>query len=141
MWEILVWLFMSIVKFVVTPSLMVAAGYNCIFTVVVCTLGAFLGVVIFYNLGKRIFKWLSDINFGGDKKKKKVFTPTRRRFVELKNKYGYAGVLFTSVIISVPVASVLVAKYFRDKPAAMYMLGLVYFVWSVILTALSCAVA
>ena len=97
--------------------------------------------MIFYNLGKRIFNLLSDINIGGEKKKKKVFTPTRRIFVELKNKYGYAGVLFTSVIISVPVASVLVAKNFKDKYAAMYMLGLAYFVWSMILTALSCAVA
>lgn len=139
MWEILGWIFMSIVKFVVTPSLMVAAGYNCVLTVVVNSLGAFLGVVIFYNLGKKIFKWIAGLNWGGEKKKKKVVTPSRRRMVDLKNKFGFAGVLFISVIISVPVASVLVAKYFSNKPGAMYILGLAYFVWSIILTGISCA--
>jgi len=139
MWEILGWIFMSIVKFVVTPSLMVVAGYSCILTVIVNTLGAFLGVVIFYIRGKRIFNWIAGLNWGGEKKNKKVVTPSRRRMVDLKNKYGFAGVLFLSVIISVPVASVLVAKYFSDKPGAMFILGLAYFVWSIILTGISCS--
>lgn len=138
MGEILFWLFMSIVKFLVTPSLMVAAGYSCISTIIITSVGAFLGVVVFYKLGMRIFNWIAELDLvGGKKKKKKVVTPTRRRLVELKNKYGFAGILLISVVISVPISSIVVAKYFSNKPAAMYVLGGAFFVWSIILTLIS----
>lgn len=137
MGEVLFWMFMSVVKFVVTPSLMVAAGYGWASTIIINTLGAFLGILVFYNLGKKIFSVIADFNWGGKKKKKKVVTPTRRKLVELKNKYGFAGVLLISGILSVPIASIIVAKYFSGKPAAMYVLGGAFFIWSILLTFIS----
>ena len=51
------WVLMSILKFVITPSLMIAAGYNWIEVVITCSIGATIGVLLFYYAGKAIFTW------------------------------------------------------------------------------------
>lgn len=68
---------------------------------------------------------------------KRVFTPGRRRLVRWKNRFGLNGILMVSGLISVPIAAVLAAKYFRDESWAMWRLMLAFTSWAGLLTALS----
>ena len=125
---------MSVVKFLVTPSIMVGLDYSVLFTICVTTAGAAIGVQIFYHMGRMIFAWL-DKRKGV--KKEKFITPMKRKIVSFKNDYGLVGLLFVSGIISVPIASVLVAKYFdRDKTSIWLLIG-AFAIWSVLLTVVS----
>ena len=127
--DIAIWCFMSIVKFLVTPSIMVGLNYSVLFTICVTSLGAAIGVQIFYHMGRMIFAW-----FDKRKGKKKVVTPMRRRMVGFKNNYGLVGLLFISGIISVPIASVLVSKYFDKSKMKLWYLTAAFVIWSVVLT-------
>ena len=132
--DIAIWCFMSIVKFLVTPSIMVGLNYSVLFTICVTSLGAAIGVQVFYYMGRMIFKWL-DSKKG--RKKEKVITPMKRKLVAFKNDFGLMGLLFISGIISVPIASVLVAKYFDKYKTAPWLLTAAFVLWSVILTVAS----
>ena len=134
LFDIAIWCMMSIVKFLVTPSIMVGLDYSVLFTICVTTVGAAIGVQIFYHMGRMIFAWL-DKRKGV--KKEKFITPMKRKIVSFKNDYGLVGLLFVSGIISVPIASVLVAKYFdRDKTSIWLLIG-AFAIWSVLLTVVS----
>lgn len=143
MGELVFWFFMSIAKFLVTPSLMIAAGYSALEVVCITSISALIGVLIFHKLGRFLFlKWATFRlrryqNNPGSVKPAKVVTLTRRRIVSLKEKYGLAGVLAISGLISVPIASVLVAKYFQKNPLSIWLLVVAFAIWSVILTVAS----
>ena len=55
------WLVMSIVKFVITPSLMTAKGFEPWEILLVTISGAVVGVMLFYHTGKAIFSWWSTL--------------------------------------------------------------------------------
>ena len=97
--DIAFWCFMSIVKFIVTPSIMVGLDYSVPFILCVTILGSALGVQIFYRGGTYIFNWWDKKK---SKKKEKVVTPMRRRVVKFKNDYGLIGMLFVSGGLSAP---------------------------------------
>jgi membrane protein YqaA with SNARE-associated domain len=132
--DIAIWCLMSIVKFLVTPSIMVGLDYSVLFTICVTSLGAAIGVQIFYYMGRMIFKWLDGRK---GKKKEKIVTPMKRKLVAFKNDYGLMGLLFISGIISVPIAAVLVAKYFDKYKTAPWLLTAAFVIWSVVLTVAS----
>ena len=132
--DILFWCFMAIVKFVVTPSIMIGTGYSVLFTIVVSIVGSLIGVHLFFNFGKVIFSWW-DNKKGG--KKAKAVTPGKRRMVEFKNRYGLHGLLVLSGIISVPISAVLAAKYFNNSKSTPWILCVAFAIWSVGLTLLS----
>ena len=134
LFDIAIWCIMSIVKFLVTPSIMVGLDYSVIFTICVTTAGAAIGVHIFYHMGRMIFAWLDKRKVI---KKKKVITPMKRKIVSFKNDYGFVGLLVVSGVISVPIASVLVAKYFDRGKAYVWLLTCAFAIWSVLLTVVS----
>jgi membrane protein DedA with SNARE-associated domain len=107
--------FLAVVKFVITPFTIYATGKETIqFGEVVLTTGtgAAVGVLIFYYGGTYLFKWA---NHWKSKKKKTVFTKGRRRIVFIKNKFGLMGFIAISAIISVPITSLLAAKFFKHN--------------------------
>ena len=118
--DIAFWGLMSIVKFVVTPSIMVGLDYSVPYILCSTILGSAIGVQIFYHGGKYIFTWWE--NKKGKKKKEKVITPMRRRMVQFKNDYGLIGMLLISGVLSVPIASVIVAKYFNKNITSVWLL-------------------
>ncbi|MBM71325.1 MAG: hypothetical protein CL847_00880 [Crocinitomicaceae bacterium] len=134
LFDIAIWCMMSIVKFLVTPSIMVGLDYSVLFTICVTTAGAAIGVQIFYNMGRMIFAWF-DKRKGI--KKEKVITPMKRKIVSFKNDYGLVGLLVVSGVISVPIASVLVAKYFDRDKTSVWLLTCAFAIWSVLLTFVS----
>ena len=79
------WLGISIVKFVITPSLMTAKGYESWEILIVTFSASIIGVLLFYYTGKGIFSWFSvlksRIAFFSGGQRKEVVTPGRRRIM------------------------------------------------------------
>ena len=50
---------------------------------------------------------------------------------------GLTGLLMVSGLISVPIASVVAAKYYRESPYAKHKLMLAFAVWAALLTVLT----
>ena len=133
--DIAFWGLMSIVKFVVTPSIMVGLDYSVPYILCSTILGSAIGVQIFYYGGKYIFTWWESKK--GKKKKEKFITPMRRKMVQFKNDYGLIGMLLISGLLSVPIASVIVAKYFNKNITSVWLLTGAFAIWSVGLTLVS----
>ncbi|MDA0912285.1 MAG: hypothetical protein O2818_00435 [Bacteroidetes bacterium] len=134
--EILSMILMSIIKFVVTPSIMVARGFSIVETFVVTTVGASIGVLLFFYFGKWITAKIEHRR-SGKAKKKRIFTPSRRRLVRFMKQYGIWGLLGICGIISVPIASMVAAKYFERDPRMPWILILAFGLWSLMLTGIS----
>ena len=134
--EIVLWMLGAVVKFIVTPSLMVARGWGFWPTVIITSAGATAGVWVFFYFGKWILrKWAE---FRGKKEPKRpFFTPQRRRVVRLRRLFGMWGLLAVSGLISVPIASILAAKYYQRNERMPWILVLAFVAWTFILTALS----
>ena len=136
LWELTGWMLAAVLKFVVTPSLMIARGWNWWQTVAVSSLGAGTGVWIFFRFGKWLFAAWSRLTERKGKVKQ-VFTPGRRRIVRMRRRFGVWGLLVVSGLISVPISSLLAAKYYQGDSRMPWMLMLAFVAWAVILTALS----
>ena len=128
--EIAGWLVVSIIKFVATPTAMMVCNEGVVKTIVVTSIGATIGVQMFFHLGKKIFSLMESRG----KKKKKRITPLKRKIVGLKNRSGLVGLLLVSGIISVPISAVIVAKYYGDNKWSSWLLCMAFMVWSIVLT-------
>ena len=138
------WLAMSILKFIITPSLMTAAGYDTWEILLATFSGAVVGVMLFYHTGKAIFSWWSSVksrsNVSLGKKRNLVVTPGRRKFIQYKEKYGFTGLLIVAGLLSVPISALLGAKYFSNRQHTVLYLILAFVTWSCVLTFLSLCV-
>ena len=124
--EIILFLFLTIIKFLFVPYTMLEVGYQIPEIIFIHSSGAAFGVYLFYNFGDLIFSYLN-------KKKKKAFSKRTRWIINIKNKYGLRGLLLISGIISVPIASLLGARYFKSNTTMAYLV-MGFFFWSVGLT-------
>lgn len=131
--EILGLFLLSSVKFLFAPASAIALGYSLPKTIIITFCGGSFGITIFYFLGASLSKWWAKHKKKSNKKK--VFTSTNRKIVHLKNKYGLIGLcLITPGIISIPVGSILAAKYFRnDKRTFSYLIASL-FIWCIVLS-------
>jgi membrane protein YqaA with SNARE-associated domain len=125
----------SIVKFVLTPSVMVARGWSFIEIIIVTTCGAALGSFLFYNLGDLFFKWMQRKRRGPAKK----FSWKNRTLARVKSSLGLKGLILFSGLISVPITAVLAARYFKSR-STLPLLILGFFLWSLVLTSISMGV-
>lgn len=135
--EILVLFLLSSVKFLFAPASTIALGYDLPKTIIITFCGGSFGITIFYFLGAAISNWWTK-HKKAPKKKKKIFTTANRKIVIIKNKYGLIGLsLITPGIISIPVGSILAAKYFRhDKRTFPLLIGSL-FIWCITLSSLA----
>ncbi len=122
----------SIVKFVLTPSFMVARGWSFIEIVIVTTCGSSLGLFLFYHLGDLFFKWMQRKRRGPAKK----FSWKNRTLARVKSNLGLKGLMLISGLISVPITGVLAARYFKSK-STLPLLIFGFFLWSLLLTTIS----
>ena len=94
--EIALWVLGAVVKFVVTPSLMIARGWGFWATVGVSSMGAAFGVGVFFYFGKWILKkWAA---FKGEKEPKTLFhsaTPSGGALPEVVRDVGASGCKWT----------------------------------------------
>ncbi|MCB0761228.1 MAG: hypothetical protein KDC12_06850 [Flavobacteriales bacterium] len=130
--EMGIFLLMSIVKFLITPSTMIARGWGFFETVLVTSSGAALGSFMFYHLGDLFFKWMQRKR----KKPSRLFTWKNRKLARIKSSFGVKGLMLISGLISVPITAVLAARYFRSNTTLPYII-MGFFIWSVVLTSIS----
>ena len=68
-------------------------------------------------------------------KHKKIVTKRNKRLVIIKKKYGLPGIVFlTPVVISIPIGTFLIVKYYGNTKKNFLFLVLSHFVWSLVYT-------
>ena len=96
--------------------------------------GGILGTFIFMYLFEFIIRMWNKYwpqRMKGNKRKKQVFTARNRRIVRIKTKYGLWGiVILTPVLLSIPLGSFLMVKYYGLKMKNMLWLLAGQIVWS-----------
>jgi len=134
------WWLLSIVKFLFAPFGMIfnpgQEHWSWLETVMITSSGAALGVYIFFHAGEFIFEWWGR-HFN---RPTKTFTKVRRRIIKMKWKWGIHGLMLISGLISVPVASLLAARFYRHDPNSLPLMIIGFFFWSVLLTSIAYAI-
>ena len=134
--EIIGLMLISSVKFLFAPAAVYAADYNFISTILITSLGGFVGVFIFYKSGQFISEWW--IRRFSPKKNKKKFTRRNRAIIKIRARYGLYGLAFiTPCIISIPIGSLLAAKYYRYDPLVLPLMFTSVLLWSLLLTSIT----
>ncbi len=139
--EILLILITSMVKFAFSPLLSLTLGYSLPQTILITGLGGCIGVTVFF-LGSgwilgRIEDWrLTAIN-DGRRVSPRSFTRTNKMIVKVKRNQGLNGLaVITPIIISIPIGTILAAKYFRHDKRTLPVLFSSVLIWDVILSSL-----
>ncbi len=137
--DILIIILSSTWKFAATFPIAVYVFKMSFFqTIVYTNIGGLLGIIIFRFLSKGLIKLY--IAFWPEKLKRKrktikKFTRFNRRLVWLKAKYGLYGIVFlTPVLLSIPVGTFLVTKYYGQNKLSYLYLLFSQLIWSVIYT-------
>ncbi len=135
---------LSSVKFFIVPFLSINFYNYSFFTyVIINTIGGIIGSTFFFKTSfffvQRALKKRQEKIKAGTAKPKKKFTKLNRFIVVIKSTMGMYGLaLITPALISIPIGSVIAAKYYHLQPKKM--LGLIYFsslLWSMALSGIA----
>lgn len=130
--ELLGWWFLAIVKFLFLPWLMIiVSGKTYLETVLVSTSGAAIGVFLISYFAQRLFNFLTE---RGRRKGKAQVTKRRRQIVGVKTRFGLVGLIAVSAFISVPISTLLAAKYFKHIRFLRLWLIVGFFAWANLLS-------
>lgn len=126
-------------KFAATfPVAVYVMDMSFIETLVYANIGGLLGLLFFVFLSKAIIDlWekYAPAKWRMKRKKAKLFTKKNRRYISLKNRYGFAGiVILNPVILSIPVGAFLVTKFYGVKTMNLVWLVLGQVAWSLVYT-------
>jgi hypothetical protein len=130
------WWSLAVVKFLLVPFFMIYSTrehWTWLETILISSSGAAGGVYLFFHLGEYLFSWWAR-QFG---KSGRVMTRGRRFIIRVKWRWGLKGLLFISGLISVPLASLLAAKFYRHAKNTLPLVIIAFFVWSVVLTTIA----
>ncbi|MBK9177301.1 MAG: hypothetical protein IPM46_13405 [Flavobacteriales bacterium] len=132
---------MSIAKFVLAAAVSYGFNHTYMQTIVLLACGGAAGTAIFYLLGVRILEWLRKryvrrraMRLAKGIAPKPSFTRTNRFIVRLKRSYGLVGLAVMPPILSIPITSLLAAKYFRHDRRTLPLLLSAVVMWSVVLS-------
>ena len=138
--EVILLLLFSAVKFLFSPGVVVARGFNWFETVLITTLGGWLGVFVFFYFGKILTElWLRFRRKRATRirKKRKTFSWRNKFIIKVKSKFGILGLAFiTPVVLSIPIGSMLAARFFSDNKMTLPVLMTLVLFWSLVLTTL-----
>ena len=139
--EILAVILLSTVKFAATfPFAISICGMGFWETIVWTNLGGLIGIIIFSYLSDQLIglrNWVGfrSANKKDDSSKKIIINRKKRRMVRIKQKHGLIGiVVFTPVILSIPVGAFLTVHYYGKNNMKMFYLFCANLVWSLIYT-------
>lgn len=130
----------SSVKFLFAPSTVYLSGYTFVETLIITTVGGVIGVFVFYYGGAYLFKLWND-RFGGKSKPGSSFNKKNRFIIRIKNSYGIYGLaLFSPCLISIPIGSLLAARYYRNDKRTLpaFLIAVVF--WSITLTSITASI-
>jgi hypothetical protein len=133
----------SMVKFAVAPFVAYGMDRSFAETIIATSIGGCLGVLLFYRLSgwfmkrariRRLHREIA-IQHGILTERPKVFTRTNRFIIRLKHGWGLKGLaVLTPVLISIPIGSIIAAKYFRHDRRTLPVLLSSVLIWSVVLS-------
>jgi len=134
---------LSAVKFALAPASGFALGFSTNQVILITSIGGVTGVLFFYSLSgffiKRALKSkkqkLEKAKLEGKIIENKSFTFKNKLIVKIKRKFGIWGIaLITPAIISIPVGSILSARFYRRDKKTLSVLSLSVILWSVCLS-------
>lgn len=143
--EILLILCAGMVKFAVSGLVSYGFGATFLQTLLYTSLGGCLGVLFFYRTSSMLMKRARirrlhreiAVMHGVEQARpaRKVFTRTNRFIVRLKHGWGLRGlVALTPILLSIPLGTILAAKYFRHDRRTVPLLLSSVLIWSVVLS-------
>jgi hypothetical protein len=136
--RVIFWWMWSVVKFIITPFVMIlktsGEHWTWLEVVLITSSGAAGGAYIFFHGGEYLVQLWKRF-FG--KKPKRIFNATRRNIIRVKWKFGLKGLMLISGLISVPLTSMLAAKFYRHQPNALPMIIIGFSLWSLVLTTIA----
>ena len=97
----------SSIKFIFGPTIGIASGFNVFVTGTLTVMGMMTSVYVFSFFGDKIHALKLKIM---GKKKRKLFTKKSRRFVNIWNKYGVAGIAVLTPIILTPIGGTILVN-------------------------------
>jgi hypothetical protein len=133
----------GVLKFLFSAVVSYRFGNSYLETVVLTATGGCLGTIAFYYGGARVLEWFRRRrvrkrarSIARGTAPQRIFTRTNRMIVRIKRGYGVKGLaIFSPPILSIPLMSILAAKYFRhDRRTLPLMLSSVV-IWSFVLSA------
>jgi hypothetical protein len=122
-------------KFALTfPVAIYGMNMSFLETLIYTNIGGIIGVLFFAFLSHKIIiawdKYVSPRFFGWSKPRT-VFTKKRRWFIRIKNQYGLPGIiLLNPIIISIPISTFLVVKFYGKRKTYLGWLVIGQIVWS-----------
>lgn len=146
MTDILITILFSAVKFAMTfPVAIFQFQFSFLEVVLWTNVGGILGIYFFAFLSDRLIAWWrrtfsspsTSAQEGGEKlqpsTEKRIFTRRNRRIVRIKRQYGLIGIAVTTpFLLSIPVGTFLVERYYRDTKTRFLYLIASNLIWSVI---------
>lgn len=133
---------LSMFKFLPSPSLAVVLGFNFWETILITVPAGIAGVTFFYLISgflmdrsrrKRILRMAKE-----GYRSPRQFTSINKAMIWVKHRFGIAGIaLITPAIISIPVGSIIMAKFFKHDRRALPALIVSVVFWGLVLTFLS----
>jgi hypothetical protein len=133
----------GVLKFLFSAIVSYRFGNSYMETVLLTATGGCLGTIVFYYGGTRVLEWFRRRHVRKRARAiargvapQRIFTRTNRTIVRIKRGYGVKGLaIFSPPILSIPLMSILAAKYFRhDRRTLPLMLSSVV-IWSFVLSA------
>lgn len=135
--EILEIMLIASIKFVIAPFIAEAQDFNFIESFAITISGGIAGVFIFTFIGDIItYGWNRLISFFKipSLSSKKKFTWTRKLIVRTRMKFGIAGIaLITPFIISIPLGTFVIHRFYRKKWKNIFFLTGAVIVWGIAL--------
>ncbi len=135
----------SMVKFAISPLVSYGLGYTFLQTLLFTSLGGCLGVVLFYRASawlmkrarlRRIHREIAR-QHGIDATRRRVFTGFNRFIVRVKRGHGLQGLAaLTPVLLSIPIGTIIAAKYFSHDRRTLPTLLSSVVIWAVVLSSI-----
>lgn len=137
--KILPILLLSSVKFLPCPSLAILAGFSVFESILITTSGGLSGAIVFFRsaeyLMERARRRRLLLVMSGKRKPARTFTRYNRVLVNIKRRFGVGGIaLLTPIALSIPVGSLVMAKFFKHKSMALPSILISVLFWSVLLS-------
>ncbi len=135
-------------KFLVSPFLGVNGfGLTVFHTFITISLGGSFGILFFYTLGNKLTVFAQNRRIAKIEKLKtlnkplpKIMTKTNKITVRTKHIFGIWGLAFlTATILSIPIGSVICAKFYRHKKSTIFILFLFVIINSLLLSLIASA--
>lgn len=132
----------GILKFFFSGLVSYKLGNSFLETLLLTGASGCFGTVVFYLGGVRLLEWFRQRHLRRLERAKeaglppkRIFTRTNRLIVRIKRGYGIKGLAaLAPPILSIPITSVLAAKYFRhDRRTLPFLLSSVV-LWSLVLS-------